>query len=139
MSDEEPVSTPKGRARKGSHKKKKKKKVRAVEGHVADAIVEAEDTESGEEVAKDNKDLGQQEPGLCLTSLPLELLSIIFGFVTTDRLYPNCFVINSTCLAAVIDDGIWKQRCLRDLKIDKQVEDLSWRETYRGLKFSFVL
>ena len=74
----------------------------------------------------------KKKPKLKLDGLPLEILSHIFGYIDAKNLYPNCYLINSLCLSAVLTDSVWRQRCKRDLDVTKQCEGMTWRETYRG-------
>ncbi|KAL6040544.1 hypothetical protein QOT17_025344 [Balamuthia mandrillaris] len=67
-----------------------------------------------------------------LEELPKEVLAMIFGFVPTKQLYPSCFLLSSTCLAAVLDAMAWRARCEEDLGVrELPPGKSSWFHTYR--------
>ncbi|KAL6059290.1 hypothetical protein QOT17_014276 [Balamuthia mandrillaris] len=69
---------------------------------------------------------------LSLEELPAEVLAMVFGFIPTDRLYPSCFLLSTTCLKAVLDELAWRTRCERDLGVTEHAESTSsWYWTYR--------
>ncbi|KAL6077901.1 hypothetical protein QOT17_001943 [Balamuthia mandrillaris] len=73
-----------------------------------------------------------KEEGVQLEELPREVLAMIFGFVPTKELYPSCFLLSSTCLAAVLEETVWRARCERDLGVLNITEEQpSWFHHYR--------
>jgi len=76
-----------------------------------------------------------------LPTLPPELWSFIFSYLSIRELYPSCFVLSKAFLDAILDDRVWERRCKLDLNITERADNSpSWRETYEGdtlLLFSF--
>ena len=66
-----------------------------------------------------------------LMQVPGEILGLIFGWIGVKELYPHCFLINKKCLAAVLDDTIWQQRCLLLGISTLSSPSSSWRDTFR--------
>ena len=63
--------------------------------------------------------------------MPGEMLGLIFGWIGVKELFPHCFLINTKCLAAVLDDTIWQQRCLLLGISTLSSPSSSWRDTFR--------
>lgn len=65
-------------------------------------------------------------------SLPLELLSHIFSFLSVGELYPSCFIINKTTTVAVRYNLVWEQRCRDELGLDERFPGcVNWMQTYK--------
>lgn len=69
-----------------------------------------------------------------MDALPVEIVAHIFGFIPTKELYPGCFLINSFCLSAALNEIQWKIRCSDELDVEEALPNLSWKETYKGIE-----
>lgn len=83
-----------------------------------------------------------KEDGKKMETLPRELQSVVFGWLSPHELYPACFVLNHELLKVVLDDVAWRTRCLRrgfiqpDKQLRQSINSLdpaphqTWREFY---------
>src|SRR5690242_11849470 len=54
-----------------------------------------------------------------LEALPIELLSMIVGWIPARQLMP-VFSVSRMCWKAALDDAVWKRRCACDLQLEQE-------------------
>jgi hypothetical protein len=74
----------------------------------------------------------EEAPLAPFNTLPHELLSYVFSFLTANELFPSCFLINKASTRAVRDNVTWESRCRKDLMLSERFPGcVNWMLTYK--------